>query len=177
MTKIELTQFLKKIGVAINKEQQNDYRWASRPIGESKPTLRFRTLKDAEKLWTAHSLYILYHVRRIEESIKAAAEANPEIVGAIARWLDPSTRAPYPTQLREATASLPEYTHPRHWKTEIIKQARELGPVHDEWTLRRACYYRTLAKYRYHGSPTGKCEPSGDEPKYSRLDSSRTSSL
>lgn len=167
MTRIELTKFLKKIGVAINKEQQNDYRWASRPIGESKPTLRFRTLKDAENFWTAHCLYILYHIRRIEESIKTAAEANPDIVGPIARWLDPSTRAPYPTLLREATSSLPKYTHPRHWKTEIIEQARELGPVHDEWTVRRACHFRTLSRYGYHGGPTVKCEPIDDPSQYS----------
>lgn len=166
MTKIELTQFLKKIGVEINKERKNDYRWASRPISESKPTLRFRTLKDAENFWTAHSLYILYHVHRIEESIKAAAEANPYVVDAIARWLDPSTRAPYPTQLREATASLTKYTHPRRWKTEIIKQAREIGPVHDEWKVRRACHFRALSRYGYHGSPTVKREPTGDQYNY-----------
>lgn len=167
MTRIELAQFLKEIGVSIDKEQRNDYRWASRPIGEPMPIMRFRTLKDAENFWTAHSLYILYHVYRIEESVRAATEAHPDILCAIVRWLDPSTQAPYPIQLREAKVSLPEYIHPHRWKTETLKQARELGPLHDEWTVRRACYYRTLARYGYHGSSTGKCEPIGDQPKYS----------
>lgn len=147
MTRTELTQFLEKIGVILNPEQENAYRWASRPIDAPKPILRFRTLKDAENFWMVYCRYILYKVTQIDESIRKAADSNPDVIASIASWLNPSTPDEYPPELREATSRLPEYTRTRHWKAAILKQAGELGPLHDEWVAQRACYHRALARY------------------------------
>lgn len=163
MTIIELTRFLRKIGVAINKEQEKDYRWASRPLGAPKPIVRFRTLKDAENFWMNYGRYILYKANQIDESISTAADSNPGVIDSIARWLVPSTPDAYPPDLSEAAARLPEYRRPHRWKREILKLASEVGPLHDEWVVRRACYYRSLSRYGYHDASTGNRERLGDD--------------
>lgn len=150
MTRMQLTQFLIKIGVALNEKQEKAYRWTSNPLGAPKPILRFRTLKDAEIFWMTYCRFILYKANRIDETISKAADSNPGIIELIARWLDPSTPDEYPTELIEAEARLPEYHRSQWWKKEIMKLASEVGPLHDEWAVQRACYYRSLSKYGYH---------------------------
>ncbi|HFK2918947.1 hypothetical protein [Stenotrophomonas muris] len=162
MTRIELTHFLKKIGVAINQERIDDYRWASRPLGAQKPILRFRTLNDAENFWMKYCRYILYKAIQIDESISKAADSNPDVIDSIARWLDPSTPDAYPPDLSEAAARLPEYHRPQRWKLEIMKLASELGPLHDEWAVQRACHYRSLSRFGYHDASTKNRERLGD---------------
>ncbi len=166
MTRMQLTQFLRKIGVALNEKQEKDYRWTSIPLGAPKPILRFRTLKDAENFWMTYCRFILYKANRIDESISKAADSNPGVIDSIARWLDPSTPDEYPTELSEAEARLPEYHRPRRWKREIMKLASEVGPLHDEWAVQRACYYRSLSKYGYHSASTRNRERLGDDADY-----------
>lgn len=165
MNRAQINHFLAQLGIDLYEDRRGHQRWATRPTTSSTPVIRFRTLQKANDFWMSQCLSRLYNIFEIEQSIRDAASIDSSVVEKTASWLDSSTQSSYPIELQQARSRIAEYTHPTGWRKMIIEEVKELGPIHDEWVMRRAAYYRALTRYGYHQDPIGTTRILGDDSR------------